>query len=301
MRIAYICADRGIELSGSAGSSVHTTELIRALVEQGASVDAFLSVAASDVNSVALPCPVFDIASDPILEQVRGRTAKALRDRSKDATSAAEVYSLLLNPSLMAALDENAGEVDLVYERHSLWSLAGLCFARRRGIPYFLELNAPLSVQQQEYRELELVEAATTIEDVVLSSADLVLATTAALVEHAHERGASRRSTRVLPCGVSADMFGDPTKRPKQNPDRFVLGFVGSLKPWHGIEILAAADVIRGRRVTTIPRCRLDAEFSGATYVAESLVIDGNLYCCRFKRECSAWMKAFAARLAEEV
>ncbi|MDA0657714.1 MAG: DJ-1/PfpI family protein [Planctomycetota bacterium] len=65
----------------------------------------------------------------------------------------------------------------------------------------------------------------------------------------------------------------------------------------HGIEILAAADVLRGRRVTTIPRCRLDAEFCGATYVAEPLVIDDHLYCCRFKRECSAWMKAFASAL----
>ncbi|QEG33214.1 DJ-1/PfpI family protein [Bythopirellula goksoeyrii] len=66
----------------------------------------------------------------------------------------------------------------------------------------------------------------------------------------------------------------------------------------HGIEILAAADVIRGRQVTTIPRCRLDAEFSGATYVAEPLVVDGNLYCCRYKRECSGWMKAFTTELA---
>ena len=66
----------------------------------------------------------------------------------------------------------------------------------------------------------------------------------------------------------------------------------------HGIEILAAADVIRGRQVTTIPRCRLDAEFSGAIYVEEPLVIDDNLYCCRFKRECSGWMKAFTAELA---
>jgi protease I len=65
----------------------------------------------------------------------------------------------------------------------------------------------------------------------------------------------------------------------------------------HGIEILAAADVIRGRRVTTIPRCRLDAEFSGATYIAEGLVVDGNLYCCRFKKECAPWMKAFVAAL----
>jgi protease I len=65
----------------------------------------------------------------------------------------------------------------------------------------------------------------------------------------------------------------------------------------HGIEILAAANAIQGRRVTTIPRCRLDAEVAGATYVAEGLVIDGNLYCCRFKKECAAWMKAFVAAL----
>jgi protease I len=65
----------------------------------------------------------------------------------------------------------------------------------------------------------------------------------------------------------------------------------------HGIEILAAADVIRGKRVTTIPRCRLDAEFAGAQYIAEGLVIDGNLHCCRFKKECAPWMKAFTAAL----
>jgi protease I len=65
----------------------------------------------------------------------------------------------------------------------------------------------------------------------------------------------------------------------------------------HGIEILAAADVIRGRRVTTIPRCKLDAELAGATYVAEGLVVDRNLFCCRFKKECAPWMKAFVAAL----
>jgi protease I len=65
----------------------------------------------------------------------------------------------------------------------------------------------------------------------------------------------------------------------------------------HGIEILAAADVIRGREVTTIPRCKLDAELAGATYVAAPLVISGNLYCCRFKRECAPWMKAFVGAL----
>ena len=36
-----------------------------------------------------------------------------------------------------------------------------------------------------------------------------------------------------------------------------------------------------------------------AIYLEEPLVIDGNLYCCRFKRECSGWMKAFASKLSK--
>ena len=65
----------------------------------------------------------------------------------------------------------------------------------------------------------------------------------------------------------------------------------------HGVEILAAADVIRGKKVTTIPRCTFDVEAVGAIYVNEPLVISGNLYCCRFKRECSGWMKAYTKAL----
>jgi protease I len=45
----------------------------------------------------------------------------------------------------------------------------------------------------------------------------------------------------------------------------------------HGIEILTAADCIRGKRVTTVPKCAMDAEQGGATYVDEDVVLDGQL------------------------
>lgn len=100
----------------------------------------------------------------------------------------------------------------------------------------------------------------------------------------------------VLPGGRAPEFL-----RYDQDLIRITKHFFEQKKPvasiCHGIEILAAADVIRGRRVTTIPRCCLDAEFSGATYVAEGLVVDGNLYTCRFKKECAPWMKAFVAAL----
>ena len=45
----------------------------------------------------------------------------------------------------------------------------------------------------------------------------------------------------------------------------------------HGIEILTAADCIQGKRVTTVPKCAMDAEQGGATYTGERCVVDGRL------------------------
>ena len=86
---------------------------------------------------------------------------------------------------------------------------------------------------------------------------------------------------------------------------RIVKHFFEKRKPiasiCHGVEILATAGVIRGRNVTTIPRCRFDVEAVGARYIERPLVISDNLYCCRFKRECSPWMKAFVEALRRYV
>ncbi len=61
----------------------------------------------------------------------------------------------------------------------------------------------------------------------------------------------------------------------------------------HGIEVVAAADVIRGREVTTVAKCRLDAEFSGATYVNREVVVSGNLVTARTWHDNPAWMREF--------
>lgn len=65
----------------------------------------------------------------------------------------------------------------------------------------------------------------------------------------------------------------------------------------HGIEILAAADVIRGRHVTTVPKCQYDAEFSGATFVDEPTVVDGNLVTARTFWDNAPWMREFVKLL----
>jgi protease I len=66
----------------------------------------------------------------------------------------------------------------------------------------------------------------------------------------------------------------------------------------HGIEILAAANIIKGRRITTVRKCRMDAEVCGATFVDEEVVVDGNLVCARTWHDNPAWMRAYVRLLA---
>ena len=78
---------------------------------------------------------------------------------------------------------------------------------------------------------------------------------------------------------------------------RITQAFFAADKPvaciCHGIEILGAADVIRGREVTTIPKCRFDAQVCGAVYRTDPVVRSGNLICARGKKDMSEWMKRF--------
>ena len=67
----------------------------------------------------------------------------------------------------------------------------------------------------------------------------------------------------------------------------------------HGVEIIAAADVIRGKRVATVAKCRYDAEQAGATYVNEGCVRAGNLVTGRTWHDNALYMPEFMRMLAE--
>lgn len=61
----------------------------------------------------------------------------------------------------------------------------------------------------------------------------------------------------------------------------------------HGIEILTAAGIIGGKTVTTVPKCKLDAEQGGAKYVDKEVVVDGNIITSRYWMDNAHLMKEF--------
>ena len=67
----------------------------------------------------------------------------------------------------------------------------------------------------------------------------------------------------------------------------------------HGIEILTAAGVIKGRTLTTVAKCALDVEQGGAKYVNKSCVLDGNLVTGRTWHDNADFMREFMRMLKE--
>ena len=85
----------------------------------------------------------------------------------------------------------------------------------------------------------------------------------------------------------------------RYDPDlrRVTRAMCGAGKPvgclCHGIEILTAADCIRGKRVTTVPKCAMDAEQGGAIYVNEPVVVDGMLVTARGYQDNAGLLREF--------
>ena len=61
----------------------------------------------------------------------------------------------------------------------------------------------------------------------------------------------------------------------------------------HGIEVVAAAGVLRGRTATTVAKCQFDVEGGGGTYVDKEVVIDGNLVTARTWHDNAPFMREF--------
>jgi len=82
---------------------------------------------------------------------------------------------------------------------------------------------------------------------------------------------------------------------------RIVRHFFEAKKPvavlCHGAEIVAAAGVIRGKRMATVPKCKFDIELCGATFVDDGCVRDGNLVSGRTWHDHHLYMKEFMAML----
>ena len=134
----------------------------------------------------------------------------------------------------------------LVYARHARFGTAAVRAAQQAGVPSVLEVNCLFT--QEPYRHFEpitLRALATRMERQALSIATTVAAVSTPLARQI--TSLVDRAVLVTPNGADPVRF-DPTRarcgqiRQRYGlADRFVVGWSGILRDWHGLDLLLAA------------------------------------------------------------
>ena len=212
MRIAYVCLDPGIPVFGTKGASVHIQEVVREYRRRGHDVTVYATRRGSDVPDDLAELRVVDVPITTRDEEERERAQQA---------ASASVSDMV-----------RAGGYDLVYERYSLFSTV----IAECGVPGILEVNAPLIDEQRTHRVLVDEQAA----DAALREQVQAALATICVSDPVRDWVIARtEGTRVftVPNGVNVHRI---TPQP-ESPGAPVVTFVGTLKPWHGVDVLLRA------------------------------------------------------------
>ncbi|MHC4616730.1 MAG: glycosyltransferase family 4 protein [Planctomycetota bacterium] len=229
MKICYLCSDLGIPLHGSKGASAHIRGFVRALKQLGHQVLVVTSSADGDaglgVPLVIIPRPDF-LSSLPM--ESYPRMVRALSHTSNNVMTEAVLKEVLE--------DFQPG---IIYERYSPFAVAGSIVAAQRNVPHILEVNALLSSEGKTYRKQALGQVIEVLEVVAFEHTSSIIAVSTQLRESLVALGVSPDKITVVPNGVDEMFFAPAQPALSRAHDRQItIGFVGSLKPWHGIDLL---------------------------------------------------------------
>ena len=218
---------------GDGAEGIHISEMVDALRRRG--------------HEVQLAGPV----SEPDTQLARRRSPwSRLSALLPDA--AYELAEIAYNSVARTTLGRHVRRFrpDLIYDRYNTYSTAAIATGRAHGIPVLLEVNTiALERQTYEHHRLRMPALANRYERSICAGASHVFAVSTPLAHFlAVERGVDRRDLTVLPNGANPETF-KPGASPRPAAltgvasQRIVIGFVGILRPWHGVDLFLQACV----------------------------------------------------------
>lgn len=221
MRILYVSADPGVPVLGHKGASVHVRELATALARAGA--------------SVTIASPRIEPAGDKLRTPLDLVPIPSVEAKSADRGA---VVAMALEQTERLVAIASALRPDAVYERYSLFGGAGVEAARRLGVTHVLEVNAPLRDEAARFRTLPHPELAAELERRVFACTDRIFVVSEELGDLLRRNGTPPSKLEVLANAVAPEHF-PLAERPAGG--ELTVGFAGSLKPWHGVDVLLEA------------------------------------------------------------
>jgi glycosyltransferase involved in cell wall biosynthesis len=248
MRLAYLVADPGVPIDGAKGASVHARAITEAIGRLGHEVVCYAAgpEGGAAVSSWVTVRPVW---LDPVLSALVEAAGRSARTPGRCSLRRREIGGLCLNDPFRRLVedDHRRRPFNILLERYSLWSLAGARLARDLSLPLLLEVNAPLPEEERRFRSLGLGSIAGAIRRQVFREAAGIIAVSREIAEGVVRQGAPPDRVVVVPNGFDPRLFR-PAGPSAGRRRRFTIGFLGTLKPWHGIESLCRAFALVTRK-----------------------------------------------------
>ncbi len=237
MKILYFSPSPHLNLSAPAGYGTHMREMIEAFRKEGTIVSTF--IAGGELPD-ELPNSNSDLAfKSKIKKWIPGIIWQSLKDwRSIQFDKKLEI-------ELEARIVKE--KPDLIYERAETFCVSGLRMCKKLGIPHILEINAPLLEERYKLgqnslfyrvgkkRECEQLKYAGKVITVSKTLKNYFV-TQYKVEEHQivviHNSINPERINLSNLNVLSKQILFPEFEHPK------IIGFVGSIFPWHGIDIL---------------------------------------------------------------
>ena len=195
-------------------------------------------------------------------------------------------YGVRVYFKLLAAYERH--KPDFLYERYNLFLPAGTWLKKKTGIPYFVEVNAPLSDERAKYSGLHLQRIARYFERMTFQNADRLFPVSGALADIICSMGAPRANITVLHNGITPAEYeaadGSAIRAEFGLEKKIVLGFVGFVREWHRLDRIIQILKHNG----TNPDLHLLVVGDGpaiedCVQLAETLEVSHRVHCVGFK------------------
>jgi glycosyltransferase involved in cell wall biosynthesis len=246
MKIIYYSPHPHINMAAPSGPGTHIREVVHALRAAGCEVVTLIGGGeelAAQSASIAYKKRSWKKWVPDILWQ----TLKDFQLRRFDQSMAIRLEQYI-----------DKHQPDFIYERAAYLMDSGSRVSNARNIPHFLEVNAPYPEEKvkMEGRSLFLSKA-KQIEAEITSKASAVFTVSTAMREYLQRRiGKTSDHIHVVPNAVGEDWLSFVSKQKEElrikyqlPADGLVVGFVGSIFPYHGVDrmIQAAAHFARSQ------------------------------------------------------
>lgn len=239
MKIIFVNSSFGIPVEGNTGGAISIREQINAFKSLGHQIILIAS---------AVKTKDFNIKNKALRYIYLGMvTVKGALFGWAIGT-----YRLLYNVKLFYIIKSKIKKErpDFIYERYSIYGIAGLMIARKETIPFILNYESPIIYEITNFGKLRFPGIARKIESKLLLKANAIVVQTNILKDYLVAKGVDKGKIFAIPNGVNVNKFnpslydGNIIKDKYALRDKVVVGLSGNFRPWHGLDVLVKAALL---------------------------------------------------------